>query len=114
MDDPLKSNVCSKYLRAVADPDRLRIVQALRGGARSVGEIAAEVRSTVVNTSHHLKQLRAAGLVKAEKRGRFVFYTLSPEFAPRGVGASLNVLEFGCCRIELGQEPAPRRRPAKK
>jgi len=103
MRDPLKSNLCSKYLRAVAEPDRLRIVQCLRGGRKSVGEIAKALGTPVVNASHHLKQLRHAGLVITEKEGRFVYYELAPRFAPPGEGRSLNVLDFGCCRIELSE-----------
>ncbi len=40
MHDPLKPDLCSKYLKAVAEPDRLRIVQFLRDGPKTVGEIA--------------------------------------------------------------------------
>jgi ArsR family transcriptional regulator len=107
--DPLQSNLCSKYLRAVADPERLRIVQCLRTGAKSVGEIAQHLDAPVVNASHHLKHLRRAGLVSAEKQGRFVYYALAPRFAPAGAGGTLDVLDFGCCRIELGQGPGRRR-----
>jgi hypothetical protein len=103
MRDPLKANLCSKYLRAVAEPERLRIVQCLRGGAKSVGDIARHLNSPVVNASHHLKHLRRAGLVVTTKQGRYVFYALAPRFAPRGNGRSLDVLDFGCCRIELAQ-----------
>ena len=108
MADPLQSNLCSKYLRAVADPERLRIVQCLRSGPKSVGEIAGHLKVPVVNASHHLQHLRRAGLVAATKRGRFVYYALAPRFAPPGDGRTLNVLDFGCCRIELPPEPRPR------
>lgn len=107
MRDPLKTNLCCKYLRAVADPERLRIVQCLRGGAKSVGEIAAYLDAPVVNASHHLKHLRRVGLVSTAKRGRFVFYTLATRFARPGAGRSLDVLDFGCCRIELARGPEP-------
>jgi ArsR family transcriptional regulator, nickel/cobalt-responsive transcriptional repressor len=102
--DPLKSNVCSKYLKAVAEPDRLRIVQCLRGGPKSVSEIARQLETPLANASHHLKQLREAGLVAASKRGRFVMYALAARFARAGAGRSLDVLDFGCCRIDLTQK----------
>jgi DNA-binding transcriptional ArsR family regulator len=101
MRDPLQSNLCSKYLKAVAEPDRLRIVQCLRDGPKSVGDIAAALRVPLVNASHHLKLLRRAGLVVPSKQGRFVIYALAPRFARPTTGPSLNVLDFGCCRIEL-------------
>ncbi len=103
MRDPLQSDRCSKFLQAVADPERLRIVQCLRSGPKSVGEIAQHLNAPVVNASHHLKHLRNAGLVLTAKKGRFVYYSLDPRFAPPGKGRSLNVLDFGCCRIELAK-----------
>lgn len=108
MKDRLNSAECSKYLRGLADPDRLKIVQLLQAGERSVSEICRALDdAALANVSHHLKQLRIAGLVESRKEGRFVLYALAPEFlkrAPRSASGSLNVLDFGCCRIELGKK----------
>src|SRR5688572_23432976 len=41
--DVLNSDECSKYLKALADPDRLRIVECLLGGPKAVGEIVREI-----------------------------------------------------------------------
>ena len=108
MSDPLKANICATYLRAVAEPDRLRIVQCLRSGPKSVGEIAAHLKTPLANASHHLKFLRSARLVTTAKRGRFVMYSLAAEFARSGAGDSLDALDFGCCRIELAQKAGKR------
>ncbi len=104
MKDPLESNLCATYLRAVAEPDRLRIVQCLRGGPKSVGEITAYLKTPMANASHHLKFLKNAGLVTSSKRGRFVIYSLSAQFARASSDGSLDALDFGCCRIELSQD----------
>ena len=106
MRDPLKSNTCAVYLRAVAEPDRLRIIQCLRSGPSSVGEIAEHLKTALANASHHLRFLHSAGLVTKVKRGRHVMYSLAPEIARSGSGAGglLDVLDFGCCRIELTQK----------
>ncbi len=101
MRDPLQSNRCSKFLKAVADPERLRIVQCLREGPRTVGEIAQLLNAPLANASHHLKLLRRAGIVTGSKEGRFVSYALDARFARTGTKRSLDVLDFGCCRIEL-------------
>ncbi len=101
MRDPLKPDLCAKYLKAIADPDRLRIIQRLRNGPRSVSEIADTLGVPLANVSHHLKALRGMGLVITSKRGRFVMYSLAPRFARPGEGPSLDTLDFGCCRIEL-------------
>ncbi|HYE19854.1 MAG TPA: metalloregulator ArsR/SmtB family transcription factor [Tepidisphaeraceae bacterium] len=103
---------CSKLLKAVADPERLRIIELLRdGAARPVTEIATELRLPMQNASHHLKLLRTAGIVTAAKAGRFVRYALAAKYAskPTAPGRSLDVLDFGCCRLELGDRPAASR-----
>ena len=56
-------------LRALADPDRLRLIQCLRDGPRNVTELAGLVGGEVVNVSHHLGVLRHAGVVLDEKQG---------------------------------------------
>ena len=101
MADPLKPDLCSKYLKAVAEPDRLRIIRCLRDGPKSVSDIAHHLGQPLANASHHLKALRRAGLVSTCKHGRFVIYSLAARFARAESGSSLNTLDFGCCRIEL-------------
>lgn len=93
---------CSKYLKAVSDPDRLRIIGVLQAGPHTVGVIADALGRSIANTSHHLKLLRAAGVVTPHKTGRFVRYSLAAEVARQSKRTGLDVLEFGCCRLELG------------
>lgn len=99
--DVLNSNRCSKYLKALADPDRLKIIECLLGGPKAVGEIVREVGAPLGNTSHHLKLLRRAGLVTGRRRGRFVIYSLAERYACARSKGSPAALEFGCCRVEL-------------
>jgi DNA-binding transcriptional ArsR family regulator len=103
MDDQLNANACSKYLKALADPERLKIVQCLRDGEKTVGDISRLLDSPIANVSHHLKQLRVAGLVRGHRRGRNVSYAFSSEFAASAGPSPLKVLDFGCCRLELGK-----------
>ena len=109
MKDQLSPQKCSKYLRALADPERLRIVQCLEEGPLPVGELCKRIHSPLANVSHHLKQLRIAGLVVGRKQGRSVIYALSTRVLEQNkTESSLNVLDFGCCRLELGQRiPQP-------
>lgn len=55
--------------RAIADPTRREILNLLRGGARTVGEIAVNFRTSRPAISRHLRLLRTAGLVVARKQG---------------------------------------------
>ena len=99
-DDPLSSKECAERLKALADEDRLRIVQVLRGGQKNVGEIAAEVKEEITNVSHHLQVLKREGIVETEKQGRFVVYRLHPDvFA--ATRSSADCLDLGCCKLEL-------------
>lgn len=61
--------------RLMGDATRLRIILSCLGGPASVGEIAANVEASPSLVSHHLRLLRAARLVRAERRGRQIFYS---------------------------------------
>jgi ArsR family transcriptional regulator len=106
MQDDLQADQCARRLRAVADPDRLRIIQCLRDGPKNVGEIAAALGAEIVNVSHHLGVLRNANMVQDSKQGRFVLYQLHPDLFQPGV-ATPDHLNLGCCRIEI-----PRSKPS--
>jgi prepilin-type N-terminal cleavage/methylation domain-containing protein/prepilin-type processing-associated H-X9-DG protein len=104
----LQPQACAGFLRAVADPERLRIIQWLMDGPRHVGEIADQLRIPIANLSHHLGVLRHAGVVCTEKRGRFVFYRLDRNvFQAPSRPDAMAYLKFGCCRLEI---PAASRR----
>lgn len=74
---PSAVQLAAKLFRGFADPSRLAILQALREGPRTVGEIVAATGLSQPNVSNHLACLRDCGLVAATPRGRFVFYALS-------------------------------------
>jgi ArsR family transcriptional regulator len=100
MKDSLSSNECADRLKALADADRLKIVQVLRGGPRNVGEIAAELTAEIANVSHHLQILKRERLVETEKQGRYVIYRLHPDvFA--ATRTATDCLDLGCCKLEL-------------
>jgi DNA-binding transcriptional ArsR family regulator len=61
---------------ALSDPTRREILELLRSGSKTAGEIAEAFSLSKPTLSHHFRVLRAAGLVRAEKRGTSVVYTL--------------------------------------
>lgn len=65
--------------QAVASGPRLGLLDLLRQGPRTVDALAREAGLSLANTSQHLKVLRQARLVEAEKRGIFVTYRLADE-----------------------------------
>jgi DNA-binding transcriptional ArsR family regulator len=96
---------CSRLLRILADPERLRIIQCLSGGPKSVSDIAELLGKRVVKVSHHLSVLRHAGLVNDQRQGRFVIYELRPEFyQPAQEAETSDHLNLGCCRLEVPKE----------
>src|SRR4051812_37771208 len=102
MQDRLQSPKCAKLLKALADPDRLKIVQCLQEGPKNVSEISNLLKQELANVSHHLGVLRHAGLVLDEKQGKFVVYSLHPSiFRPGLEQQPLDTLDLGCCRIVL-------------
>lgn len=68
-------------VRAMADPLRLQIVSALAGapgGRLAAGDVASLTELAAPTVSHHLRSLREAGVVTAERRGTWIFYSLAP------------------------------------
>ncbi|MFF1613375.1 ArsR/SmtB family transcription factor [Amycolatopsis sp. NPDC058278] len=68
----------SDQLAALADPSRRAIFEALRGGPRAVGELAADLPISRPAVSQHLKVLKAAGLVADRAVGTKRLYRLEP------------------------------------
>ncbi|ORC48870.1 transcriptional regulator [Burkholderia sp. A27] len=60
--------------RLLGDPTRLRIVLACADERRAVGALAQALRLSPSLVSHHLRLLRAARIVRAERQGKQVFY----------------------------------------
>ncbi|MDW6024150.1 metalloregulator ArsR/SmtB family transcription factor [Mesorhizobium sp. BAC0120] len=63
--------------KALGHPHRLELIEQLAQGARSVEALSAKLGLPVANTSQHLQSLRRAGLVAAERDGKFVIYRLA-------------------------------------
>jgi ArsR family transcriptional regulator, arsenate/arsenite/antimonite-responsive transcriptional repressor len=63
--------------RALADETRRDILEFLRSGPRTSGEIADQFHSSWPTISRHLAVLRAGGLVVSERRGQAIYYELN-------------------------------------
>lgn len=83
-------------LKAIADPARVKIMSLLFGasaGEESSGELAVLLDLSESTVSHHLGQLRKAGLVISERRGMNVFHRVKTE----ALQALCVVLDPNCC-----------------
>jgi len=66
-------------LHALADPSRRTVLEALRAGPASAGELAALLPIARPGVSRHLRVLREAGLVEARQEAQFRVYHLRPD-----------------------------------
>ncbi len=69
----------AEIFRLLGDPSRLRIALLCAAGARAVSDIAEQLGMSVSLVSHHLRLLRAARLVRPERKGRQVFYSAADD-----------------------------------
>jgi rhodanese-related sulfurtransferase/DNA-binding HxlR family transcriptional regulator len=69
----------AEVAKALASGRRAEIVDLLSQGERSVEAIAEELGQSLANTSHHLRALARAGLVRTRRDGTRIFYALSSE-----------------------------------
>ncbi len=77
--------------RALADPTRRRILELLAAQDRTAGEIAQQFPIAFASVSHHLRILRQAGLVAAEREGQHVRYRLDTTVFQETVRYLMNV-----------------------
>ena len=66
----------ARLCKAIADPKRLLIINELRGGPLTVGELSEALEISQSNCSQHLAILRERGVVTAERSGTSVSYQL--------------------------------------
>ena len=67
----------AETLRVVSHPARLRIVEVLVDGERSVTEIQDALGITQSQTSQHLSNMRVRGVLKCRKDGNMVYYSIA-------------------------------------
>jgi DNA-binding transcriptional ArsR family regulator len=77
----------AQMFNGLADETRVKIVKLLSKGEFTVDELMEFLGTAQSTTSHHLRVLKEANLIKGEKRGRNIYYSLvRPEAAPVEIG----------------------------
>jgi ArsR family transcriptional regulator, repressor of sdpIR and other operons len=66
-----------EVFRAIADPNRRQILKLLQSGSKTAGELADAFPMTKGSVSHHFNALKAADLVRTERRGQQIVYSLN-------------------------------------
>jgi ArsR family transcriptional regulator len=70
-------DLVANRFKIMSEPLRLRLLQSLQGGEKSVGELTELCRTSQPNVSKHLKILQAGGLVNRKQKGNTAFYSIA-------------------------------------
>lgn len=66
-----------EVFKAISDPTRRKVLKLLQGGSKTAGELAEGFEITKGSLSHHFNVLKAADLVRCERRGQQMVYSLN-------------------------------------
>jgi len=100
-----KTDALPDSFRALADTTRMKIMLMLEGRRRTVNEIVEFFDLSQPTISRHLQTLADAGLVKREKQGQKVYYSIN--------GGALSAVciglasSFPCCCVTVTPKPEP-------
>ncbi|MCJ7555666.1 MAG: autorepressor SdpR family transcription factor [Gammaproteobacteria bacterium] len=86
--------------KALADPTRREILRELKKGSATAGELADKFPITRASLSHHFSVMKAAGLLRDQRRGQHIVYSLNTSVME----------EVAALVLDLVGKPAGRRR----
>jgi DNA-binding transcriptional ArsR family regulator len=95
---------CIAVMKALSELSRLRIMRLLLEERLGVGTISERLGISQYNVSKHLRILKEAGLLDAQRRGKERLYGVVPSLK-RHLAASKNVLELDCCTFRFDKLP---------
>lgn len=84
--------IVAARFKVLADPTRLRLLQALEGGEKNVTQLVAETGGLQPSVSKHLATLASAGMLGRRKTGLEVFYFIADE-------TILKLCDLMCARL---------------
>lgn len=93
------AELVAKYLRALGEPTRLRIIELVAERERSVGEVVRALGIPQPTVSNHLACLRWCGLVESRRERRHVFYRVADERIPALLGTVRELLVDSADRV---------------
>jgi DNA-binding transcriptional ArsR family regulator len=105
----LHAQIC----KALSDPSRLLLIVALGTGPRTVGDLAQAIGASQPLTSRHLGVLRDKGIVRADRDGAFVRYSLTDPRILAAIDILLDVLGSQLARLSARGTALRRLRPVR-
>jgi DNA-binding transcriptional ArsR family regulator len=112
--------IMAKLFRGFGDESRLAVLEALRDGPLTVGEIVARTGLSQPNTSMHLTCLAECGLVTRDRRGKFVDYEIADKRVVKVLDQAdelllqVSGLIAACLRYQQADTPRSQRRRLSK
>ena len=98
---------CADRLKVLADTTRLAVLESLLERPKHVNELMDLLDVEQSLLSHHLAQLREAGLVEATRDGKAVLYQLATGVTTAKAGKAL---DLGCCQLSFPIQPKSSKR----
>lgn len=83
----------AEFFKQLGHPDRVRLIEELRGGERAVGELAEALSLPATRVSQHLAQLKAHRLVEERREGRQHLYHLTEPGLADWVASAIHLIE---------------------
>ena len=90
---PEAIDLVAERFRTLGEPTRLHLLNELRQGERSVGDLVEALGATQANVSNHLQLLHAAGMVGRRREGTTIYYRVADPSVFR-------LCELVCGRLE--------------
>lgn len=97
--DPLFVGLLAKFYRGLGDPTRLRILEFLLQGEKSVGELVSLIGSAQGRISNHLACLRQCGFAVVRNEGRMAYYRIADPRIAKILGLGEAVVQENAERI---------------
>ncbi len=82
-------NKLTKFYKALGDPVRIKLVKFLMDDRKCVHEISKYLNLEQSLTSHQLRKLRDACIIKSEREGKYVFYSLDDKHVSKIIEQAL-------------------------
>lgn len=98
--DDIVPGALARYFRVLGDPTRLRLIEALLEGERTVSELVELLGVPQSRVSNHLACLRWCRLVESERRGRTVVYRVADQRVRDLVALASSLAEPNCDYLE--------------
>jgi len=85
------SGAQQSVFKALADPTRREILRQLQSGSQTAGSIADRFPMTRASLSHHFNILKTADLVRTERRGQHIVYSLNATVLQETIAMMLDI-----------------------